>query len=181
MRADVITKVAQEGRFTVLDSGITFHFREKKGDALEGVFMEDARDPDKPSVYLAERGHTVSMGGTRREHCTIRQMRSRPVVVLLPVACVAYAATALAWRHSWVSAVAGGLIAWFLWRRLPRARFAAYIFFSAMAIRGALSGAWPTLAFAVVAVLALQTPAALAAWPRLRPGAVRGSARMRRS
>lgn len=64
VRADVITKVAQEGRFTVLDSGITFHFREKKGDALEGVFMEDARDPDKPSVYLAERGHTVSMGDT---------------------------------------------------------------------------------------------------------------------
>jgi lipopolysaccharide export system permease protein len=48
----------------VLDSGITFHFRERKGDALEGVFMEDARDPDKPSVYLAERGHTVSMGDT---------------------------------------------------------------------------------------------------------------------
>ncbi|MBV8964228.1 MAG: LPS export ABC transporter permease LptF [Hyphomicrobiales bacterium] len=64
VRADVITKVAQEGRFTVLDSGITFHFREKKGDALEGVFMEDARDPDKPSVYLAERGHTVTAGDT---------------------------------------------------------------------------------------------------------------------
>src|SRR4029077_10816781 len=64
VRADVITKVAQEGRFTVLDSGITFHFREKKGDALEGVFMEDARAPDKPSVYLAERGHTVAMGDT---------------------------------------------------------------------------------------------------------------------
>ena len=62
VRADVITKVAQEGRFTVLDSGITFHFRERQGDALEGVFMEDARDPDKPSVYLAERGHTVSTG-----------------------------------------------------------------------------------------------------------------------
>jgi len=61
VRADVITKVAQEGRFTVLDSGITFHFREKKGDALEGVFMEDGRDPDKPSIYLAERGHTVAV------------------------------------------------------------------------------------------------------------------------
>jgi hypothetical protein len=108
-------------------------------------------------------------------------MGSRPVVVLLPVACVAYAATALAWRHSWVSAVAGALIAWFLWRRLARARFAAYVFFSAMAIRSALTAAWPTLAFAVVAVLALQTPAARAAWPRLRPGAVRGGARMRRS
>jgi lipopolysaccharide export system permease protein len=61
VRADVITTETQEGRFVVLDSGITFHFREKKGDALEGVFMEDARIPDKPSVYLAERGHTVAI------------------------------------------------------------------------------------------------------------------------
>jgi hypothetical protein len=97
-------------------------------------------------------------------------MTSRAVVGLLPVACLAYAATALAWRHSWISAAAGVVVAWFLWRRLPRARFAAYIFFSAMAIRSVLTAAWPTLAFAAVAVLALQTAAARAAWPRLRPG-----------
>ena len=78
VRADVITKVAQEGRFTVLDSGITFHFREKKGDALEGVFMEDARDPDKPSVYLAERGHTVAMGDDELPHSRKRLCPARP-------------------------------------------------------------------------------------------------------
>ena len=107
-------------------------------------------------------------------------MSSRPVVVLLPLACLVYAIVALAWPwpHSWISTLAGLLIALFLWRRVGRARFAAYIFFSAMAIRSALTAAWPTLAFAVAAVLAMQTPAALAAWPRLRPGAVRG-ARMR--
>ena len=109
-------------------------------------------------------------------------MTSRPVVDLLPLACVAYAATALVWRHSWISTLAGALVAFFLWRRVGRARFAAYIFFSAMAIRSALTEAWPTLAFAVVAVAAMQTPAAFAAWPRLRPGAVRGGGdRMRRS
>lgn len=100
-------------------------------------------------------------------------MASRLVVGLLPLACMGYAAAALAWRHSWVSAVVGLLIAVFLWWRHPRARFAAYIFFSAMAIRSLLTAAWTTLAFAVVAVLLLQTPPALAAWPRLRPGRVR--------
>jgi len=101
-------------------------------------------------------------------------MASRLVVVLLPLACVAYAAAALAWRHSWISAIAAVLVAAFLGARHSRARFAAYIFFSAMAIRGALTAAWPALAFAVGAVLLMQTPAARAAWPRLRPGRVRG-------
>ena len=101
-------------------------------------------------------------------------MGSRLVVTLLPLAWVVYAAAALGWRRSWVSAIAGVLAAAFLWWRHPRARFAAYIFFSAMAIRSVLTSAWPTLAFAVLAVLVLQTPPALAAWPRLRPGRVRG-------
>ena len=105
-------------------------------------------------------------------------MASRLVAALLPLSCVAYAVVALGWRHSWVSAAAGVLIAALLWWRHPRARFAAYIFFSAMAIRGVLTAAWPTLAFAIAAVLLLQTPPALAAWPRLRPGRVR-SDRMR--
>ena len=100
-------------------------------------------------------------------------MASRLVTALLPLACVAYAVAALAWRHSWISAVAGAVIALFLWARHPRARFAAYIFFSAMAIRGALTAAWGTLAFAAIAVLVMQTAPARAAWPRLRPGRVR--------
>src|SRR3989442_1262567 len=96
-------------------------------------------------------------------------MASRLVVTLLPLACVAYAAAALAWRHSWISAIAAVLVA-----AHSRGRFAAYILFSAMAIRSALTAAWPALAFAVGAVLLMQTPAARAAWPRLRPGRVRG-------
>jgi hypothetical protein len=86
---------------------------------------------------------------------------------------------AVATRGVWISAVAATLIAWFLWRRHRRARFAAYVFFSAVAVRSVLTSRWPTLAFAIAAVLAMQTPAALAAWPRLRPGALRGGDRMR--
>lgn len=101
-------------------------------------------------------------------------MASRLVAGLLPLACIVYAGAALVWRHSWISALAGVVVAALLWRRHPRARFAAYVFFSAMAVRAAATAAWPALAFAVVAVLVLQAPPAAAAWPRLRPGDVRG-------
>ena len=114
--------------------------------------------------------------------CTIRTMASRLVVVLLPLACLMYGAAAIVTRGAWVSAVAATLIAWFLWRRYGRARFAAYVFLSAVALRSVMTARWPTLAFAVGAILVMQTPPALAAWPRLRPGAVRGGGdRMRRS
>jgi len=92
------------------------------------------------------------------------------LVVVVPLACVVYAAVALGTRGAWLSAAAATLLAWLLWRRHPRARFAAYVFFSALALRGVTSQGWPLLAFAVVAVLALQTPPARAAWPRLTPG-----------
>ena len=46
-----------------LDSGVTFHYREKAGDALVGIFMQDRRDPSQPSIYLAERGRTVEAEG----------------------------------------------------------------------------------------------------------------------
>jgi lipopolysaccharide export system permease protein len=46
-----------------LENGITFHYRERQGDALLGIFMEDLREKDKAIVYLAERGQTVEQGG----------------------------------------------------------------------------------------------------------------------
>ena len=48
---------------STLDNGITFHYRERAGDALLGIFMEDPRDKDKIIVYLAERGQTVESNG----------------------------------------------------------------------------------------------------------------------
>lgn len=61
MRADFVSNIVSEGQFTTLDSGITFHYREKSGDALMGIFMQDERDPEKVMVYIAERGQTVTV------------------------------------------------------------------------------------------------------------------------
>jgi hypothetical protein len=69
----------------------------------------------------------------------------------------------------WVAALLAPLLALLLWTRHRRARFAAYIFFSGVALRAAVAGAWPNLLFAIVAVSLMQTGPALRAWPRLRP------------
>ncbi|CAN7247890.1 LPS export ABC transporter permease LptF [Bosea psychrotolerans] len=63
IRADFVANVVKEGQFVSLDSGVTFHYREKSGDALVGIFMQDRRDPKQPSIYIAERGRTVDVDG----------------------------------------------------------------------------------------------------------------------
>ena len=63
IRADFVATMAKEGQFITLDNGITFHYRERSGDALLGIFMEDQRDKNKVVVYLAERGQTVESNG----------------------------------------------------------------------------------------------------------------------
>lgn len=64
IRADFIANVVKEGQFVSLDSGITFHYRERVGDALVGIFMQDRRDPNQPSIYIAEQGRTVDVDGS---------------------------------------------------------------------------------------------------------------------
>jgi lipopolysaccharide export system permease protein len=65
IRADVVTKFLQEGRFTTIDKGITFHFREKSpGGAMLGVLIHDARDATRQTTYLAERGQIVESNGS---------------------------------------------------------------------------------------------------------------------
>lgn len=63
IRADFVATMAKEGQFITLENGITFHYRERSGDALLGIFMEDRRVKDKVIVYLAERGQTVETNG----------------------------------------------------------------------------------------------------------------------
>lgn len=63
IRGDMVANIVKEGQFTTLDIGVTFHFRERKGDTLYGVFMQDRRDKDKPTIYIAERGQTVDNNG----------------------------------------------------------------------------------------------------------------------
>lgn len=64
IRADFVANVVKEGQFVTLNSGVTFHYRERQGDALMGIFMQDRRDPAQPAIYIAERGRTVEAEGS---------------------------------------------------------------------------------------------------------------------
>jgi hypothetical protein len=101
--------------------------------------------------------------------------RPRPAVaLLLPAALLVYAVLALGLARWWVSGLAAPVIAFLLWRRHPRARFAAYVFLSVVALRGARARHWVAFTFAALAVALMQTPASRRAWPPLRPGRTRG-------
>ena len=63
IRADFVANIAQEGQFTTLDNGVTFHYRERAGPALLGIFLQDRREEGRTTVYLAERGQAVEHGG----------------------------------------------------------------------------------------------------------------------
>jgi hypothetical protein len=92
---------------------------------------------------------------------------------LLVASLLVYCGAAIT-RHWWPSAVIAPLVAALLWRRHRRARFTAYVFFSVMAFRGALTREWGLIAYALAAVALMQAPAAARAWPRLSPGRGRG-------
>ena len=107
-------------------------------------------------------------------------MRPRPslVVVVLVTSLLVYSGVAIT-RHWWPSALAAPLVAALLWRRHRRARFSAYVFFSVLAARGAITHVWALPLYALAAVGLMQTSAARVAWPRLTPGRARDD-RMRR-
>ena len=64
VRADFITRIVNAGQFVTLDAGFVFHYRERgPNGALLGIFMQDRRDPDMISTYIAETGETVGSGG----------------------------------------------------------------------------------------------------------------------
>lgn len=65
IRADVVTRIIQEGKFIALDQGITFHFRERlPGGAMGGVMIHDSRDPKLSATYLAARGQITEVDGS---------------------------------------------------------------------------------------------------------------------
>ena len=107
-------------------------------------------------------------------------MRPRPslVVVVLVTSLLVYSGVAIT-RHWWPSAVVAPLVAGLLWRRHRRARFSAYVFFSVLAARGAITHVSALPLYALAAVGLMQTSAARVAWPRLTPGRARDD-RMRR-
>jgi len=57
VRADVVSRIVQEGKFVSLDNGILFHFRERQpAGGMGGVLIHDSRDPRVSTTYLAARG-----------------------------------------------------------------------------------------------------------------------------
>lgn len=63
IRADMLTRVVREGQFVTLDKGFVFHYREKGANGgLFGLFIQDRRDPERISTYIAEAGRTVESG-----------------------------------------------------------------------------------------------------------------------
>ena len=93
--------------------------------------------------------------------------RHHLIVPFMVVALVAYALVAMITELRWVSGLLGAAVGWLLWRQHPRARFAAYVFLSAVGLRGVIGRNWATFCFAMALLVLLQTPAAQRAWPRL--------------
>jgi hypothetical protein len=91
------------------------------------------------------------------------------IILAFVVALVAYAVFALWTARWWISGLAAPLVALLLARRQARARFSAYVFFSVVAVRTAVTGHWGSTLFALGAIALMQTPAALRVWPRLVP------------
>lgn len=64
IRADFLTHIVREGQFVTLDQGFVFHYRERGSNgSLLGIFMQDRRDPQQISTYIAEAGATAVVDG----------------------------------------------------------------------------------------------------------------------
>ena len=64
IHADFIANFARPGVFNELESGFVFHFRERGDDgSLRGVFIQDRRDPQQISTYIADKGAIVDQDG----------------------------------------------------------------------------------------------------------------------
>jgi hypothetical protein len=74
--------------------------------------------------------------------------------------------------------LAAPYVAWLVWRRHPRARFAAYVFLTHETVRGLHFRHADAVAIAVAWILLLQLPSARRWLPSLRPAELR--ARWRR-
>ena len=60
IHADFIANFARPGAFNQLEAGFVFHYRERNPDgSLRGVFIQDRRDPQQISTFIAEVGELV--------------------------------------------------------------------------------------------------------------------------
>lgn len=75
--------------------------------------------------------------------------------------------------------LAAPYVAWLVWRRHPRARFAAYVFLTHEIVRGVHFQRWDAVALAGLWILLLQLPAARRWLPSLHPAEMRARWRRR--
>lgn len=60
VRADVVASIVQPGRFIEIEAGLTVHIRDRRADgSLQGLLLDDRRDPRIAMTYLAETGNVV--------------------------------------------------------------------------------------------------------------------------
>jgi len=60
VKADLLTTIVQPGRFTTVESGLTFHIRERRVNGqLLGIFIDDQRSPNERASFLADSGEIV--------------------------------------------------------------------------------------------------------------------------
>lgn len=64
VRTDLVSNIVQPGRFLTVEGGLTFHIRERRpnGD-LAGILIDDKRNPDVRSTFLAEDGSIFRKDG----------------------------------------------------------------------------------------------------------------------
>ena len=63
VHADFIANFARPGAFNQLEAGFVFHYREKgPNGSLKGVFIQDRRNPQQISTFIAETGELVERG-----------------------------------------------------------------------------------------------------------------------
>jgi lipopolysaccharide export system permease protein len=60
VRADILSNIVQPGHFATLGGNVTFHIADRRPNGiLLGIFLDDRRDPNEHSTYLAEQGEIV--------------------------------------------------------------------------------------------------------------------------
>jgi len=60
VKADFVINIIQPGRFITIERGLTFHIRERLPDGqLQGIFIDDRRDPNERVTSLSEYGEIV--------------------------------------------------------------------------------------------------------------------------
>ncbi len=61
VRANVVSTIVQPGRFTSIENGVTIHIRERQrnGQPLTGIFLDDRRNPNERITVLSENGELL--------------------------------------------------------------------------------------------------------------------------